>query len=98
MKKSIILVSTTVAGFVSCALAEKGQFLPAILIMIYPLFVLAANTVLKNKPRAATRGKRGKTSYQTKILNFYDTTTTINTQSKAWTPAGKILTPVHFEE
>ena len=95
MKKSIILVSTTVAGFVSCGLAEKGQFLPAILIMIYPLFVLAANTVLKKMPRAATQGRE---KVETKLLNFYSTTVTFGTQTKMRTPAGKMLMPVNYEE
>ena len=95
MKKSIILISTTVAGFVSAGLADQGLFIPAMLVMVYPLWVLAANTILKGKPRAATRGK---SKVETQLLDFYSTSSTIRTQAKTWTPAGKMLMPVNYEE
>ena len=93
MKRSIILLSTTAAGFISAGLADKGIWIPSMLCLIWPVLVLIGNVM--KKPRAATRGK---SKVETQILDFYSTTATIRAQAKTWTPAGKMLMPVNYEE
>ena len=96
MKKNLSITSFIAATIGAAYFSENLIVLPAIGCIVY--MVLWGYAQTKAKPRAATPGKRGKTVCQTKILNFYDSTVTVKTQSKAWTPVGKALTPIHFVE
>ena len=105
MKKIIILSTAIIAGLLTAAFAENGLWWPAIGCIGWNIFLLIVNwnnfalmATIKKKPGAATPGKRGKTVCQTTILNLDDSTVTVKTQSKAWTPVGKALTPIHFVE
>ena len=93
MRKGLITASVLVAAFAISALADRGLYLGALGCIGWIGFVAYANL---RKPRAATRGSEKKSA--TKILNFYDTTSTIRTQTKVWTPAGKAVIPMHYEE
>ena len=94
MRKGLIIISVIAAAFAGAGFAENGLWLPAIGCVAWVLLVTFANK--KKKPRAATRSRDYGT--QTKIINFYDSTTTIRTQTKTWTPAGKALTVMHISE
>ena len=93
MKKIIILATAIIAGLLTAAFAENGMWLPALIGIGWNVFLLIANA--KKMPRAATRGRE---KAETNFFNFYSTTTTIRTQAKTWTPAGKMIIPVHYEE
>lgn len=94
MRRKIIILSVFAAAFASAAFTERGLWLPTLGCIGWELLVLYAST--RKKPRAATRSNENRSS--TKILDFYSTSTTIRTQAKTWTPAGKILIPVNYEE
>ena len=93
MKKIIILATAVAAGLLTAAFAENGMWLPALIGIGWNVFLLIANA--RKMPRAATRSTR---KVETKILDFYSTTVTFGTQTKVWTPAGKVLMPIHYEE
>jgi len=95
MKKYVVLASALIAGLAGAGFVENGMIWPFFGCLGYMVFVLLANTKIKKKPRAATRGRE---KAETNFLNFYSTTTTIRTQAKTWTPAGKMIIPVHYEE
>ena len=96
MKKNLSITSFIAATIGAAYFSENLIVLPAIGCIVYMVVWGYAQT--KAKPRAATPGKRGKTSYQTKILNFYDSTVRFGTQMKFKTPAGTLVMPVHYEE
>lgn len=98
MKKQIlILTSVLIAGLIGCGFVLNGQWLPFLGCFSYLMFVLWVNTRTKKKPRAATQGNDEK-DRKTKIINFYSSTVQFGTQTKVWTPAGKAVIPVHYEE
>lgn len=94
MRRKIIILSVFAAAIGSMAFTDRGLWLPALACIGWELLVLYAST--RKKPRAATRSNENRSS--TKILDFYSTTVTINTQAKTWTPAGKAVIPMHYSE
>lgn len=94
MRRRLIIISVIAAAFAGAGFAENGLWLPAIGCVAWVLLVAFANG--RKKPRAATRSRENRSA--TKILDFYDTTVTIKTQTKTWTPAGKALTVMHISE
>lgn len=94
MRKKLVIASVIGAAFAGAGFTENGLWLPAIGCVAWVLLVTFANG--RKKPRAATRSRDY--GAQTKIINFYDTTTTIKTQTKVWTPAGKAVIPMHISE
>lgn len=96
MKKTISICSIIGATVTAIVCADIGLYLVSIISTAYMAFWLYCQGVTKKKPRAATQGNNEKT--KSKIVNFYDSTVTIGTQTKVRTPAGKILMPVNYEE
>ena len=51
MKNILLLVTTTVAGFISAALIESGLFIAGGIVFIWPLIVILVNTLKKSPVR-----------------------------------------------
>lgn len=93
----VISISSLIGAMVGAiAFAEHDIYIPSLICTGWMAIWLLCQK--KKRPRAATRGKTRKNVCQTQILDFYRTTTTIDTQSKIWTPMGKAVAPMHFEE
>lgn len=96
MRKALSICSIIGATATAIVTADVGLYLVSIIATAYMACWLYCQGVTKKKPRAATQGNNERT--KSKIVNFYDSTVTIGTQTKVWTPAGKILMPVNYEE
>ena len=99
MKKKLSIASIIGASVLAIWGAGSEHYIPALVLTAYMAFWLYAQTVtrIKKKPRAATRGK-GNMSSQHRSLYCDDSTVSIKTQIKAWSPAGKAMTRIYYSE
>lgn len=104
-KQAIILTTVLIAGLVGSGFVLNEMWLPFFICLGYVSLVLWANT--KGKAPCGNTGpdqvssesiQRSEEGSHSQIINFYDNTVRFGTQTKVWTPAGKAVIPMHYEE